>query len=155
LEIWSERAGAELIRQHEGADSAAVVFDALNAARARHADVVLIDTAGRLHNNTNLMQELSKIGRVISRELPGSAVECLLVLDAATGQNGLAQAIEFTKSVPVTGLILTKMDGTAKGGVALAVSSAMNLPIKLVGVGEKPDDLLDFDADAFVKEILP
>ena len=155
LEIWSNRAGVELVRQHEGADPAAVVFDALNAARARAAAAVLVDTAGRLHNKTNLMQELAKIGRVADRELPGRARECLLVLDATTGQNGLAQAVEFAKSVPLTGLIITKMDGTAKGGVALAVSGAMGVPVKLVGVGEKPEDLIDFNAPDFVREILP
>ncbi len=154
LEIWSKRANCEIIRQHEGADSAAVVFDALNAARARKVDAVLIDTAGRLHNKTNLMHELATIGRVIDRELPGAARECLLVLDATTGQNGLMQAAQFTQSIPLTGLVLTKMDGTAKGGVAVAVSQTLGVPVKLVGVGEQVDDLIDFNPAAFIKEII-
>jgi len=154
LEIWSKRANVDIVRQHEGADPAAVVFDSLNAARARKVDVILIDTAGRLHTKNNLMQELAKIGRVIDREMPDSRRECLLVLDATTGQNGLMQAAQFTKSIELTGLVLTKMDGTAKGGVAFAVGDALGVPVKWVGVGEKIDDLLPFGAKAFVREII-
>ncbi|MCL2546691.1 MAG: signal recognition particle-docking protein FtsY [Oscillospiraceae bacterium] len=154
LEIWSKRANVDIVRQSEGADPAAVVFDALNAARARDVDVILIDTAGRLHTKSNLMQELAKIGRVIDREMPDASRECLLVLDATTGQNGLMQAAEFTQSIALTGLVLTKMDGTAKGGVAFAVGETLDVPVKWVGVGEQMGDLMPFDAEAFVREII-
>ncbi len=154
LSIWADRAGVEIIRQHEGADPAAVVFDALTAAKARGSDVVLCDTAGRLHNKQNLMNELNKISRVIDRELPDAARENLLVLDATTGQNGLSQAREFTAAAGVTGLVLTKLDGTAKGGIVIAVSDMLKTPVKYVGVGEKIDDLMPFEPRAFVEAIL-
>ena len=153
LTVWSQRAGVDIIKQSEGADPAAVVFDALSAARARGCDVVLCDTAGRLHNKQNLMNELNKIGRVIGRECPDSARETLLVLDATTGQNGLIQAREFAKAVPLTGLILTKLDGTAKGGIVIAVADALKVPVKYVGVGEKIDDLMPFDPQEFVEAL--
>jgi len=154
LSIWANRAGVEIIRQHEGADPAAVVFDALAAARARGCDVVLCDTAGRLHNKQNLMNELTKISRVIDRELPGAGRENLLVLDATTGQNGLIQAKEFTAAAGLTGLVLTKLDGTAKGGIVVAVADTLKVPVKYVGVGEQLDDLTPFDARAFVEAII-
>ncbi len=154
LAIWADRAGVDIIRQQEGADPAAVVFDALGAARRRGSDVVLCDTAGRLHNKQNLMQELSKINRVIDRECPNAARENLLVLDATTGQNGLTQAKVFAQSVPLTGVVLTKLDGTAKGGIVIAVSDVLKVPVKFVGVGEKGDDLLPFDAREFVEALM-
>lgn len=154
LERWSERAGAELIKQKEGADPSAVVFDAVRAAKGRGVDTVLVDTAGRLHTKSNLMAELEKMARVASRECPGAPHEVLLVLDATTGQNGIQQAREFTRSVPVTGVVLTKLDGTAKGGVALAIQRELEVPIRYVGVGEGADDLLDFDPDAFVQSLI-
>ncbi len=154
LEIWAERSGCELVRQHEGADPAAVVFDAMQAARARKADVVLVDTAGRLHNKQNLMNELTKIGRVIDRELPGSRTETLLVLDATTGQNGLVQAREFMGASGITGIVLTKLDGSAKGGVVFAVARELKVPVKYVGVGELTEDLLPFEPESFVKALI-
>ncbi|MDR3207755.1 MAG: signal recognition particle-docking protein FtsY [Oscillospiraceae bacterium] len=154
LSVWADRAGVELVRQREGADPAAVVFDALSAARARGVDVVLCDTAGRLHNKQNLMNELAKISRVVGRELPGADRETLLVLDATTGQNGLAQAREFAAAAQVTGLVLTKLDGTAKGGIVIAVADTLKLPVKYVGVGEQIDDLLPFEPRPFVEAIL-
>ena len=154
LEIWSQRSGVELVRQHEGADPAAVVFDALTAARARNTDVVLIDTAGRLHNKQNLMNELNKISRVIDRELPGCARETLLVLDATTGQNGLIQAKQFKEAAGITGIVLTKLDGTAKGGIAIAIARELGVPVKYAGVGEGVDDLKPFDAMEFAEALI-
>ena len=154
LSIWADRAGCEIIRQHEGADPAAVVFDALAAARARGCDVVLCDTAGRLHNKQNLMNELTKISRIIDRELPDADRENLLVLDATTGQNGLIQAREFAATAGLTGLVLTKLDGTAKGGIVIAVADALKVPVKYVGVGEQLEDLMPFDPKSFAEAIL-
>ncbi len=150
LEIWAKRTGADIVRGAEGSDSASVIFDAISAAKARGSDVILCDTAGRLHNKQNLMNELAKIARVIERELPDASRETLLVLDATTGQNALSQATEFNKAAKLTGLILTKLDGTAKGGIVLAVSAALGVPVKFVGVGEGSDDLLEFEAEGFV-----
>ncbi|MBC5736488.1 signal recognition particle-docking protein FtsY [Lawsonibacter faecis] len=154
LEIWSERSGADLVRQHEGADPAAVVFDAMQASKARKADVVLVDTAGRLHNKQNLMNELNKIGRVIDRELPDSRTETLLVLDATTGQNGLIQAKQFMEAAGITGIVLTKLDGSAKGGIVFAIAQELGVPVKFVGVGEGLDDLMPFEPDAFVRALI-
>ena len=154
LERWAERAGVEMMRHREGADPSAVVFDALAAARARGVDVVLVDTAGRLHTKAPLMAELQKMARVAAREVPGAPHEVLLVIDATTGQNGLTQAREFTKAAAITGVVLTKLDGTAKGGVALAIRRALGVPIRYVGVGEAQDDLLDFDPDAYVDGLI-
>jgi fused signal recognition particle receptor len=153
LEIWAERLQAELLRQKPGADPAAVVFDAVKAAQARGADVVLVDTAGRLHTKQNLMAELEKMKRTVAKLVPGAPHEILLVLDATTGQNGLAQAREFTKAVGVTGIVLTKVDGTAKGGIVLAIARTLGLPIRHLGVGEQFGDLLDFDSDAYVASL--
>jgi fused signal recognition particle receptor len=150
LEIWAQRAGVDLIQQAQGADPAAVAFDALNSAIAKHADVVIIDTAGRLHTKSNLMEELKKIKRVMEKRLPGAPHEVLLALDATTGQNGLQQVKQFTAAVEVTGLVLTKLDGTAKGGIVLAISNELNVPVKFVGVGERIDDLQLFDRKAYV-----
>ncbi|MBM3269772.1 MAG: signal recognition particle-docking protein FtsY [Candidatus Sericytochromatia bacterium] len=150
LEVWAERAGVEIVRHSEGGDAAAVVFDALAAARSRGADVVLVDTAGRLHNKANLMAELAKIRRIVDREAPDAPKEVLLVLDATTGQNGLRQAEVFGEAVNVSGVVLTKLDGTAKGGVVFAIKDALGLPVKLVGLGEGLEDLRDFDPDVFV-----
>jgi fused signal recognition particle receptor len=149
LEIWAKRIGAEIIRHQEGADPAAVAFDAVQAAKARGAGILIVDTAGRLHTKANLMEELKKVHRVIARELPGAPHEILLVLDATTGQNALSQAKLFKQAVDVTGLVLTKLDGTAKGGVIVAVGSELGLPVKWVGVGEKMEDLRPFKADDF------
>ncbi len=154
LEIWSQRSEVELVRQHEGADPAAVVFDAMQAAKARKTDVVLVDTAGRLHNKQNLMNELNKIGRVIDRELPGSRTETLLVLDATTGQNGLIQAKQFMEAAGITGIVLTKLDGSAKGGIVIAIADALQVPVKYIGVGEGIDDLMPFDAEYFVRALI-
>ena len=154
LEIWSQRAGVELVRQHEGADPAAVVFDALTAAKARNADAVLVDTAGRLHNKQNLMNELNKISRVIDRELPGCARETLLVLDATTGQNGLIQARQFKEAAGITGIVLTKLDGSAKGGIVIAIAQELQVPVKFIGVGEGVDDLMPFEAEKFVEALV-
>ena len=155
LEIWAKRAGADIVRHGEGADPAAVVFDSISAAKARGSDIIIVDTAGRLHNKANLMNELAKIDRVISRELPDASRETLLVLDATTGQNAVHQAEEFNKAAELTGIILTKLDGTAKGGIVIAISAGLGVPVKLVGVGEGIDDLIDFDRAAFLEAILP
>lgn len=155
LEIWAKRAGADIVRHGEGADPAAVVFDSISAAKARDSDIIIVDTAGRLHNKANLMNELAKIDRVISRELPDASRETLLVLDATTGQNAVHQAEEFNKAAELTGIILTKLDGTAKGGIVIAISAGLGVPVKLVGVGEGIDDLIDFDRAAFLEAILP
>lgn len=155
LEIWAKRAGADIVRHGEGADPAAVVFDSISAAKARGSDIIIVDTAGRLHNKANLMNELAKIDRVISRELPDASRETLLVLDATTGQNAVHQAEEFNKAAELTGIILTKLDGTAKGGIVIAISAGLGVPVKLVGVGEGIGDLIDFDRAAFLEAILP
>ena len=154
LEIWAERSGAGIVRQQEGADPASVVFNGIQSAKAKGADVIIIDTAGRLHNKTNLMNELNKISRIVERELPGAAREVLLVLDGTTGQNGLIQAKQFKEIAGVTCLALTKLDGTAKGGIVIAVADALQLPVKFVGVGEKADDLMPFVAKDFVDALL-
>ena len=154
LEIWSQRSGVELVRQHEGADPAAVVFDALTAARARNTDVVLIDTAGRLHNKQNLMNELNKISRVVDRELPGCDRETLLVLDATTGQNGLIQAKQFKEAAGITGIVLTKLDGTAKGGIVISIAQTLQLPVKFVGLGEGIEDLRPFDPEQYAQALI-
>ena len=154
LEIWAGRSGADIVRQHEGADPASVVFDGIQAAKARKADVILVDTAGRLHNKTNLMNELNKISRIIQRELPDSSREVLLVLDGTTGQNGLQQAKQFKEIAGVTAVALTKLDGTAKGGIVIAVSDALQIPVKFVGVGEGAEDLMPFVAKDFVDALL-
>lgn len=150
LTEWANRAGVELIAGQEGGDPAAVVYDAVNAAKARKADVLICDTAGRLHNKKNLMEELRKINRIIDREFPEAHRETLVVLDGTTGQNALAQAQQFAEVADITGIILTKLDGTAKGGIAIAIQSEMNIPVKYIGIGEQIDDLQKFDADAFV-----
>lgn len=155
LEIWAKRAGADIVRHGEGADPAAVVFDSIAAAKARGSDIIIVDTAGRLHNKQNLMNELNKIDRVISRELPDASRETLLVLDATTGQNAVHQAEEFNKVAKLTGIVLTKLDGTAKGGIVVAISAGLGVPVKLVGVGEGIDDLVDFDRSAFLEAVLP
>ncbi len=154
LEVWAGRSGADIVRQHEGADPASVVFDGIQAAKARNADVILIDTAGRLHNKTNLMNELNKISRIVQRELPEAAREVLLVLDGTTGQNGLIQAKQFKEIAGVTAIALTKLDGTAKGGIVIAVADTLQIPVKFVGVGEQADDLMPFEARAFVEALL-
>lgn len=154
LAIWAERSGAELIRQHENADPAAVVFDAIHAAKARGADLVLVDTAGRLHTRTNLMEELAKIRRVCERELGRAPDEVLLTLDATTGQNAVTQAKEFTQAAGVTGIVLAKLDGTARGGIVVTLREELGIPVKLVGVGEKPGDLREFHPDLFVQAML-
>ena len=154
LEIWAERAGCEIVRQHEGADPGAVLFDALQAAKARNVDVVLCDTAGRLHNKQNLMNELAKLRKIIDREVPDAAKETLLVLDATTGQNGLIQARQFKETAGLTGIILTKLDGTAKGGIVVAIAQELQVPVKFVGVGEGIGDLRPFDAREFTRELL-
>jgi fused signal recognition particle receptor len=153
LEVWAERTGADLIRTQQGADPSAVAFDAVQAAKARRADYVIIDTAGRLHTKTNLMAELEKMRRTIARVIPSAPHEVLLVIEATTGQNGLEQARKFTETSAVTGIILTKLDGTAKGGIVVAISRELNLPIRYVGVGEKIDDLLPFDPQQFVASL--
>jgi len=150
LEIWGRRVGVPVIRHDEGADPAAVVYDALQSAKARAMDVLIVDTAGRLHTKSNLMNELQKIGRVVGRECPGAPHEVLLVIDATTGQNAVVQAEQFGQSVSLTGLVLTKMDGTAKGGIIFAIADQQKLPVKLIGVGEQLDDLRDFQPDEFV-----
>ena len=154
LEIWSQRAGCELVRQHEGADPGAVLFDALQAAKARGVDAVLCDTAGRLHNKANLMAELSKLSKIIDRECPGAARETLLVLDATTGQNGLIQAKQFMEAAGITGIVLTQLDGSAKGGIVIAIADALQVPVKYIGVGEGIDDLMPFDAEYFVRALI-
>ena len=155
LETWGQRLGVEVIRQAPGSDPAAVVFDAVKAATAREVDVLLIDTAGRLHTKSNLMSELGKLRRVIERQLPGAPHESLMVLDAPTGQNGFAQARQFHEAVPLTGIVLTKLDGTAKGGIVVRIVRELGLPIKLVGVGERVEDLQPFDPQAFVDALVP
>ncbi len=150
LAIWAERAGVPLIQQKQGTDPAAVLFDSLKAAKARNADVLIVDTAGRLHNKSNLMAELEKMKRIAGREVQGAPHETLLVVDAVTGQNGLSQAREFMKAADVSGLVLTKLDGTAKGGIAVAIAKELNLPIRYCGIGEKADDLVVFDPKAYV-----
>ena len=154
LEIWAERSGADIVRQHEGADPASVVYDGIQAARSRDVDVIIVDTAGRLHNKANLMNELNKISRIVGRELPDAAKEVLLVLDGTTGQNGLIQAKQFKEIAGVTAIALTKLDGTAKGGIVIAVSDALQIPVKFVGVGEKADDLMPFEPRNFVDALL-
>ena len=154
LEIWAGRSGVDIIRQHEGADPAAVVYDAIAAAKARGTDLILCDTAGRLHNKANLMNELGKISRIIDRELPGADKEVLLVLDGTTGQNGLMQAKEFKAIAGVTAIALTKLDGTAKGGIVIAVADALQIPVKFIGVGEQMDDLMPFEARSFVDALI-
>ena len=154
LAVWCERAGVDIVKQNAGADPAAVVFDAINAVKSRGADVLLIDTAGRLHNKQNLMNELSKIRRIIGRELPEADIETLLVLDATTGQNGLIQAKSFKESADISGIVLTKLDGTARGGIVFAIADELKLPVKFIGVGESADDLMPFEADVFAEEIL-
>ena len=154
LEIWAGRANVDIVRQHEGADPAAVVFDAISAAKARGSDVILCDTAGRLHNKANLMNELGKISRIIDRELPNADKEVLLVLDGTTGQNGLLQAKQFKEIAGVTAIALTKLDGTAKGGIVIAVADALQIPVKLIGVGEQMDDLMPFEPRAFVDALI-
>ena len=154
LEIWAGRSGASIVRQYEGADPASVVFDGIQSAKARDVDVILIDTAGRLHNKTNLMNELNKISRIVARELPDAAKEVLLVLDGTTGQNGLIQAKQFKEIAGVTAIALTKLDGTAKGGIVIAVADALQIPVKFVGVGEQADDLMPFSAKEFVEALI-
>ncbi len=153
LAVWAERAGADLVRHEEGSDPAAVVYDGICAAKARGSDVIIIDTAGRLHNKQNLMNELAKIRRIIDRELPEADVETLMVLDATTGQNGLIQAKQFLETSGLTGIVLTKLDGTAKGGIVFAIANELKLPVKYVGVGEGIDDLIPFDAETFVQAL--
>lgn len=153
LEVWADRADAEIIKHQEGSDPAAVIYDAINAAKNRGADVLLCDTAGRLHNKKNLMEELKKIYRIIDKELPNSSKEVLLVLDATTGQNAVYQAQQFKEAADITGIILTKLDGTAKGGIVFAIKNEYNIPVKLIGLGEGIDDMEEFDPEAFVDAI--
>ena len=153
LAVWCERSGAEIVKQNEGSDPAAVVFDALNYAKKRNADVLIIDTAGRLHNKTNLMNELAKINRVIDKECPNAARENLLVLDATTGQNAILQAKEFRNAADITGLVLNKLDGTAKGGIVISIKKELEIPVKFIGVGEKIDDMQEFDSAEFVEAL--
>lgn len=154
LEIWAGRSGADIVRQNEGADPASVVYDGIQAAKSRNSDVIIIDTAGRLHNKQNLMNELNKISRIVQRELPEASKEVLLVLDGTTGQNGLIQAKQFKEIAGVTAIALTKLDGTAKGGIVIAVADALQIPVKFVGVGEQADDLMPFEAQPFVDALL-
>ena len=154
LEIWAGRSGAAIVRQHEGADPASVVYDGIQSAKAKGSDVIIIDTAGRLHNKTNLMNELNKISRIVDRELPNAAKEVLLVLDGTTGQNGLIQAKQFKEIAGVTAIAITKLDGTAKGGIVIAVSDALKVPVKFVGVGEQADDLMPFVAEDFIDALI-
>lgn len=153
LEVWADRAGVELIKHDEGADPAAVIFDAAQAAKARKVDVLICDTAGRLHNKKNLMEELKKVTKVLDRELPNSSKETLLVLDATTGQNAVSQAKTFKETAGISGIVLTKLDGTAKGGIVISVKAELDVPVKLIGVGEKMDDLQPFDAKDFVEAL--
>lgn len=154
LSEWAGRSGADIVRHEEGSDPGAVVFDAISAAKAREVDIIICDTAGRLHNKQNLMNELNKISRIIDRELPGADRETLLVIDATTGQNGLIQAKQFKEAARVTGLVLTKLDGTAKGGIVFAIADELGLPVRYVGVGEQVDDLIDFEPREFVNALL-
>lgn len=153
IQIWAERANVDIVRQEEGSDPAAVVFDTISAAKKRNADVIICDTAGRLHNKKNLMDELSKINRIVNRELPESSKEVLLVLDATTGQNAINQAQEFKKATDITGIILTKLDGTAKGGMIFSIMEELKVPVKYIGVGEQIEDLQPFDAENFVNAL--
>ena len=153
LNIWAERSGADIVRHEEGSDPASVVYDSICASKARGVDTIIIDTAGRLHNKANLMNELNKISRVVSRELPEADIETLMVLDATTGQNGLIQAKQFLETAGITGIVLTKLDGTAKGGIVLAIAHELKLPVKFVGVGEGMDDLIPFDPKEFVEAL--
>ena len=153
LEIWAERSGAGIVRQHEGADPASVVFDGIQSAKSKDVDVIIIDTAGRLHNKVNLMNELNKISRIVERELPNASREVLLVLDGTTGQNGLIQAKQFKEIAGVTAMAVTKLDGTAKGGIVIAVADTLQIPVKFIGVGEQEDDLMPFVAEDFVKAL--
>ncbi len=153
LEVWAQRVGTELIMQKEGSDPAAVIFDAVQAAKSRNADLLICDTAGRLHTKKNLMEELKKVSRVLDRELPGADRETLLVLDATTGQNAISQAKTFSETSDITGIVLTKLDGTAKGGIVVAIKSELDIPVKLIGVGEQLDDLQKFDAQEFVEAL--
>ena len=153
LNIWAERSGVDIVRHEEGSDPASVVYDSICAAKARGVDTIIIDTAGRLHNKANLMNELNKISRVVSRELPDADIETLMVLDATTGQNGLIQAKQFLETAGITGIVLTKLDGTAKGGIVFAIAHELNLPVKFVGVGEGMDDLIPFDPKEFVEAL--
>ena len=153
LEIWAQRSGASIVRQHEGADPASVVYDGIQSAKAKDSDVIIIDTAGRLHNKVNLMNELNKIRRIVDRELPDASKEVLLVLDGTTGQNGLIQAKQFKEIAGVTAIALTKLDGPAKGGIVIAVADVLQIPVKFIGVGEKEDDLMPFVAEDFVKAL--
>ena len=154
LEIWAERSGADIVRQHEGADPASVVYDGIQSAKTRNVDVIIVDTAGRLHNKQNLMNELNKISRIVERELPNAAREVLLVLDGTTGQNGLIQAKQFKEIAGVTALAVTKLDGTAKGGIVISVANTLQIPVKFIGVGEKAEDLMPFVAEDFVNALL-
>ena len=154
LEIWADRAGVEIVRQNEGSDPGAVLFDAMQAARARGTDVVLVDTAGRLHNKQNLMNELGKLRKIVDREAPDAAKETLLILDATTGQNGLIQAKQFKETAGLTGIVLTKLDGTAKGGIVVAIARELQVPVKYIGVGEGIDDLKPFDAEEYVRALV-
>ena len=154
LEIWAERSGASIVRQNEGADPASVVYDGIQSARAKAVDVIIIDTAGRLHNKANLMNELNKISRIVNRELPNAAKEVLLVLDGTTGQNGLIQAKQFKEIAGVTAIALTKLDGTAKGGIVISVADTLQIPVKFVGVGEQAEDLMPFEAREFVEALI-
>ena len=154
LEVWAQRAGASIVRQNEGADPASVVYDGIQSAKAKDIDVIIVDTAGRLHNKQNLMNELGKISRIVERELPQAAKEVLLVLDGTTGQNGLIQAKQFKEIAGVTAIALTKLDGTAKGGIVIAVANTLQIPVKFVGVGEQADDLMPFEAAPFVEALL-
>ena len=154
LEIWAGRAGAEIVRQSEGSDPGAVLFDAMQTAKARGTDVVLVDTAGRLHNKQNLMNELAKLRKIVDREAPEAAKETLLILDATTGQNGLIQAKQFKETAGLTGIVLTKLDGTAKGGIVVAIARELQVPVKYIGVGEGIDDLKPFDAEEYVRELV-
>lgn len=153
LEVWADRSGCDIVKQNEGSDPAAVIFDAISAAKARNTDVIICDTAGRLHNKKHLMDELAKIGRVIDRELPDADKEFLLVLDATTGQNAVNQAEQFSKATGITGIVLTKLDGTAKGGVVLAIKNGLGIPVKYIGVGEQIDDLQEFVPEDFSKAL--
>ena len=154
LSLWAERTGADIVRRDEGADPASVVYDSISAAKSRDIDIVICDTAGRLHNKSNLMNELAKIHRIINRELPDSDKETLLILDATTGQNGLNQAYSFKETADITGIILTKLDGTAKGGIVYSIADELSIPVKFIGIGEGPEDLLGFNAEDFSKAIL-
>ncbi len=153
LDIWAQRSGADIVKQNEGSDPAAVVYDAISSAKAKHSDIIICDTAGRLHNKKHLMDELAKINRIIDRELPDASKEVLLVLDATTGQNAVVQAAEFSKATGITGIVLTKLDGTAKGGVVLAIKNGLQIPVKYIGVGEQVDDLQPFSPSDFAKAL--